>query len=214
MTLRRFLDPFRLLRGREREGLEAARARKPLIVVGLGNPGPRYRGTRHNVGAVCIDELARRAGVQLSNRVREAEVAESDLAGARAVLARPVVYVNESGRAVRNVMKRFNAGPDRLLVIVDDMNLALGKVRLRPGGSAGGHNGLKSVSSVVGTNEYARLRIGIGRPQPGQDPVDHVLGRFRPDERNAIQEAVVRAADAVEAVQRVGVQDAMNEFNG
>ena len=213
MVLRKFLDPFRLLRSGERERLEKARSRKPLIVIGLANPGAKYRGTRHNVGAMCVDELARRAGARLENRVRDTDIAETEIGEAPVVLARPITYVNESGKSVRNVLRKFNADPDRLLVIVDDMDLKIGRLRLRAGGSSGGHNGLKSVRQATGTDEFPRLRIGVGRPPVGVDPVEHVLGRFRPDERKLVDEAVKRAADAIETIQREGLERAMEEFN-
>jgi len=211
--LKKFLDPFRLLRGEERERLERASARKPLIVVGLANPGAKYRGTRHNVGAMCIDELARRAGTRLENKVRDTELAETEIGEAPAIIARPITFVNDSGKSVRNILRKFNAEPDRLLLIVDDMDLKIGRLRLRAGGSSGGHNGLKSVRQVTGTDDFPRLRIGVGRPPAGSDPIQHVLGRFRPDEREIIESAVSRAADAVEAIQREGLDKAMETYN-
>jgi len=212
-VLKKFLDPFRLLRGEERERLEHANARKPLIVIGLANPGAKYRGTRHNVGAMCVDELARRAGARLENKVRDTELAETEIGEAPAIIARPITYVNESGKSVRNVLRKFNAEPDRLLLIVDDMDLKIGRIRLRAGGSSGGHNGLKSVRQAIGTDDFPRLRIGVGRPPADSDPIQHVLGRFRPDERELIESAVNRAADAVEAIQREGLDRAMETFN-
>ncbi len=211
--LKKFLDPFRLLRGEERERLERASARKPLIVVGLANPGAKYRGTRHNVGAMCIDELARRTGTRLENKVRDTELAETEIGDAPAIIARPITFVNDSGKSVRNILRKFNAEPDRLLLIVDDMDLKIGRLRLRAGGSSGGHNGLKSVRQVTGTDDFPRLRIGVGRPPAGSDPIQHVLGRFRPDERELIENAVSRAADAVEAIQREGLDRAMETYN-
>jgi|TARA_B100000959_G_scaffold137253_1_gene144309 PTH1 family peptidyl-tRNA hydrolase len=213
LVLKRFLDPFRLLRSEERKRLEDANSRKPLIVIGLANPGAKYRGTRHNVGAMCVDELARRAGARLENKVRDTELAETEIGGAPAIIVRPITFVNESGKSVRNVLRKFNAEPDRLLLIVDDMDLKIGRLRLRVGGSSGGHNGLKSVRQVTGTDEFPRMRIGVGRPPAGSDPIQHVLGRFHPDERALIEAAVSRAADAVEAIQREGLDRAMETFN-
>ena len=203
--LKKFLGPFRLLRGEERERHERANARKPLIVIGLANPGAKYRGTRHNVGAMCVDELARRAGARLENKVRDTELAETEIGEAPAIIARPITYVNESGKSVRNILRKFNAGPDRLLLVVDDMDLKIG-------GSSGGHNGLKSVRQATGTDDFPRLRIGVGRPPAGSDPIQHVLGRFRPDERELIESAVNRAADAIEAIQREGLERAMETY--
>ncbi|MFP6595770.1 MAG: aminoacyl-tRNA hydrolase [Dehalococcoidia bacterium] len=211
--LKKFLGPFRLLRGEERERHERANARKPLIVIGLANPGAKYRGTRHNVGAMCVDELARRTGARLENKVRDTELAETEIGEAPAIIARPITYVNESGKSVRNILRKFNAGPDRLLLVVDDMDLKIGRLRLRAGGSSGGHNGLKSVRQATGTDDFPRLRIGVGRPPAGSDPIQHVLGRFRPDERELIESAVNRAADAIEAIQREGLERAMETYN-
>lgn len=213
MVLRKFLDPFRLLKSEERDRLENASARKPLIVVGLQNPGAKYRGTRHNVGAMCVDELARRSGARLENKVRDTELAETEVGEAPAIIAKPVTFVNDSGKSVRHILRKFNADPDRLLLVVDDMDLKIGRLRLRAGGSSGGHNGLKSVRQVTGTDEFPRLRIGVGRPPAGSDPIQHVLGRFRPDERDQIEAAISRAADAVEAIQRDGLDRAMETFN-
>jgi PTH1 family peptidyl-tRNA hydrolase len=212
-VLKKFLGPFRLLRGEERERHERANARKPLIVIGLANPGAKYRGTRHNVGAMCVDELARRTGARLENKVRDTELAETEIGEAPAIIARPITYVNESGKSVRNILRKFNAGPDRLLLVVDDMDLKIGRLRLRAGGSSGGHNGLKSVRQATGTDDFPRLRIGVGRPPAGSDPIQHVLGRFRPDERELIESAVNRAADAIEAIQREGLERAMETYN-
>jgi len=212
-VLKKFLGPFRLLRGEERERHERANARKPLIVIGLANPGAKYRGTRHNVGAMCVDELARRTGARLENKVRDTELAETEIGEAPAIIARPITYVNESGKSVRNILRKFNAGPDRLLLVVDDIDLKIGRLRLRAGGSSGGHNGLKSVRQATGTDDFPRLRIGVGSPPAGSDPIQHVLGRFRPDERELIESAVNRAADAIEAIQREGLERAMETYN-
>ncbi len=211
--LKKFLDPIRLLRREERERLEKASARKPLIVIGLANPRAKYRGTRHNVGAMCVDELARRTGARLENKVRDTELAETEIGEAPAIIVRPITFVNESGKSVRNVLRKFNAEPDRLLLVVDDMDLKIGRLRLRAGGSSGGQNCLKSVRELIGTVEFPRLRIGVGRPPAGSDPIQHVLGRFRPEERELIEAAISRAADAVEAIQREGLDRAMETYN-
>ena len=213
LVIRKFLDPFRLLKKNEQERMEQRARRKPLIVVGLQNPGPKYRGTRHNVGAMCVDELARRSGARLENRVRETELAETEIGDALAVIAKPITFVNDSGKSVRQILRKFNATPHSLLMVVDDMDLTIGRLRLRAGGSAGGHNGLKSVRQITGSDDFPRLRIGVGRPPTGSDPIQHVLGRFRPDERDQIEAGISRAADAVEAIQRDGLDRAMERFN-
>ena len=136
-----------------------------------------------------------------------------DIGGQRAVLAEPRVYVNLSGEAARYLLRRYNSGSDRLIVICDDINLPVGKVRIRSKGGPGGHNGLKSMIAQVKTEEFVRVRIGVGRPESKDQQVDHVLGRMPPKEREAVKEAAVRAADAVESVIRDGVETAMNKFN-
>ena len=211
--LKKFLDPFRLLRGEERERHERANARKPLIVIGLANPGAKYRGTRHNVGAMCVDELARRTGARLENKVRDTELAETEIGEAPAIIARPITYVNESGKSVRNILRKFNAGPDRLLLVVDDIDLKIGRLRLRAGGSSGGHNGLKSITAHLRTQDYLRVRIGVGRPPGRQSGADHVLRRPGRAEATELAIVVQEAADAVEAILADGVDAAMGRFN-
>ena len=142
-----------------------------MLVVGLGNPGDRYRDTRHNVGFRCVDRIAGDHAIELSRRQRRALIGEGVIDGHPVVVARPRTFVNRSGEAVAYLLTRYAATPDRLLVVYDDMDLPLGKLRLRPSGSAGGHNGIKSIIDAVGTREFPRLRIGIGRPARGVDQV-------------------------------------------
>ena len=184
-----------------------------MIVVGLGNPGDRYRDTRHNIGFWCVDRLAGDHGIKLSRRQRRALIGEGVIEGRRIVLARPRTYVNRSGEAVAYLLTRYAVSPGQLLVVYDDMDLPLGKLRLRPSGSAGGHNGVKSIIDVVGSREFPRLRLGIGRPADGVHQVEHVLGTMSPDDRRGIDEAVERAADAVASVISEGITEAMNRFN-
>ena len=184
-----------------------------MIVVGLGNPGDRYRDTRHNIGFRCVDRVAGDHAIELSRRQRRALIGEGVIDGRRVVVARPRTYVNRSGEAVAYLLTRYAVSPRQLLVVYDDMDLPLGKLRLRPTGSTGGHNGVKSIIDAVGTREFPRLRIGIGRPAEGVDEVDHVLGTMSPDDRREIDEAVERAADAVISVISEGITVAMNRFN-
>jgi PTH1 family peptidyl-tRNA hydrolase len=184
-----------------------------MIVVGLGNPGDRYRDTRHNIGFRCVDRVAGDHAIELSRRQRRALIGEGVIDGRRVVVARPRTYVNRSGEAVAYLLTRYAVSPRQLLVVYDDMDLPLGKLRLRPTGSTGGHNGVKSIIDAVGTREFPRLRIGIGRPAEGVDQVDHVLGTMSPDDRREIDEAVERAADAVISVISEGITVAMNRFN-
>ena len=203
-------DLFRRFR---REARPPGWAKPSLIIVGLGNPGPKYRNTRHNVGFWCIDELTRRAGAKLARRDRRAEIAETFIEGEPVVLARSRTFVNESGIAVRYLVRRYSADHGQLVVILDDMDLSPGVLRVRKSGSAGGHNGLRSIVSETGTQEFVRIRIGIGRPMEQGDEVDHVLGTFPPEQRDRVDQAVLRAADAVEHILSDGIDRAMNEFN-
>jgi PTH1 family peptidyl-tRNA hydrolase len=179
-------------------------------IVGLGNPGAAYRGTRHNVGFEVVDRLA----LRWSDRLRPWK-AVADLAvvgDRRVVLAEPQTFMNESGAAVERILAFHKIEPADLLVVVDEVQLPLGRLRLRPSGSAGGHNGLKSVIQRIGTG-FPRLRIGIGRGDPRWDLSDYVLARFKPEERSVADEVVDRAVDAVEAFVSDGIGAAMNRFN-
>ena len=183
----------------------------PLIVVGLGNPGPKYANTRHNAGYLCLDELAARHGVALSDKRKTALLGEGRVAGRRAALVKPRTFMNLSGEAVRYALDRYRVRADAALVILDDLDLPLGKIRLRERGGSGGHNGLNSINAALGTTDYARLRIGIGRPDG--ETVGYVLGAFTPDEKEAARDAIGRAADAAEAWIAHGVRYAMDNFN-
>ena len=183
----------------------------PLIVVGLGNPGPKYANTRHNAGYLCIDELAARHSVALSDKRKAALLGEGRVAGKRVALVKPRTFMNLSGEAVRYALDRYRVRADAVLVILDDLDLPLGKARLREHGGSGGHNGLNSVNAALGTTDYARLRIGIGRPSG--ETVGYVLGAFAPEERDAARAAITRAADAAEAWVAHGLRYAMDNFN-
>ncbi len=183
------------------------------IVVGLGNPGREYDGTRHNVGFDVVAELARRLGVSRGKLRFEAEVMEGTIGSEKLLLVRPQTFMNLSGRAVRQVVDFFQSPLSDLLVICDDMNLDVGKLRLRPGGSAGGQKGLSDIIKHLGTEEFARLRIGIGRPPGQMQATDYVLGRFRGDEKQVMELAVLKGADGVEIWAERGLGPAMNEVN-
>lgn len=182
-----------------------------VIVVGLGNPGRRYAGTRHNVGSEVVQRLAERLGVRLE-ATGWAKTARGRVQGATLLLAIPATYMNVSGQAVRDLLRRGRHMED-LLVVYDDMDLLLGRLRLRPGDGAGGHNGVQSIIDELGTGRFPRLRIGIGRPPAGVDPVDFVLERFTADERPRIDDAVQQAADAAVVAATQGLAAAMNRFN-
>ena len=181
------------------------------LIVGLGNPGREYQGTRHNVGFAAIDVLARRHGIHVRSRRNKALVGEGVIGGSEVVLAKPLTFMNLSGQAVGGLVRRYRLDFSDITVICDDVNLPLGRLRVRAGGSAGGHKGLRSIIHSLGAEEFARIRIGIG--SPAGDMVDHVLSRFRKVERRIASEAVGKAADAAEAILTAGIEQAMNQFN-
>lgn len=188
------------------------------VVTGLGNPGERYRLTRHNVGFRVVDLLADRWGLTGEGRVRdgaarvEVQFRDSDQ---RVLLVKPQKFMNLSGAPVKAAMRQTDADPAQdLLVVTDDVDLPLGRLRLRRDGSAGGHNGLHDLIATFGSNEFHRLRVGIGRPGAARATVDHVLATFKPVERELADASIAAAADAVELWLREGIEAAMNEFNG
>jgi peptidyl-tRNA hydrolase, PTH1 family len=181
------------------------------LIAGLGNPGSKYTRTRHNVGFAVIEELAHRWRVDLKKSLRR----NSMLAAVKdrgVLLAQPQTFMNLSGNAVAGLMAFYKVVPADVLVVVDEVQLPLGKLRLRPSGSAGGHNGLKSVIGMIG-QDFPRLRIGVGRGQAEWDLSDHVLAQFTAEERPVVERAITRAADAVEVFVSDGVMAAMNRFN-
>ncbi|HXH28195.1 MAG TPA: aminoacyl-tRNA hydrolase [Candidatus Polarisedimenticolia bacterium] len=184
------------------------------IVVGLGNPGPEYRDTRHNVGFRVIDELRRRAGDPPERRVRRATLCRLRLGGREVVLARPGTYMNRSGAVMPALLQSEDAGPEDVLVICDDLHLDLGALRLRPRGTHGGHNGLRSIIEALGTVEFPRLRIGVGPVPDGLTHEDFVLASFRRAERRRLESIVEMAAQCVETAVAEGVARAMNRYNG
>ncbi len=182
------------------------------IIVGLGNPGTKYHGTRHNVGFAVVDSLAA-ADVGRWQERFQAEVAEWPTGGEKVLLVKPLTYMNLSGRAVRQLLDFYQLAAEQLLVVCDDVNLPLGKLRFRARGSHGGHNGLRDIQQHLGTQDYARLRIGVDAPGQ-EDMVGHVLGKFKPGEREAIADAVALAAQGAELWVREGIQVCMNQYNG
>jgi len=188
----------------------------PGLVVGLGNPGPKYADTRHNVGFAVVDRLAARAGERFKAHKASgntSEVAEARLVGRRVVLAKPRSYMNVSGGPVAGVLRYFGVPPTGLIVVHDDLDLDFGAIRLKRGGGEGGHNGLRSISQSLGTKDYLRVRFGIGRPPGRQDPADFVLRRFTSGERTEVDLAVELAADAVEALLTDTLEHAQNRFH-
>ncbi len=187
----------------------------PLLIFGLRNPTARYANTRHNAGAMAVQRLAKRHDIEFQQRTNGTVVGRGDLWGRDVRLILPGTYMNVSGDVVGPLVRRFGRRLDSILIVIDEMDLPLGIVRLRPYGSAGGHNGMKSIISALGTQEFPRLRIGVGRPENGGiDPIQHVLARFRPDEQKLLDAGLDRAADCMELLIRSGINEAMNEFNG
>jgi len=188
------------------------------VICGLGNPGERYRLTRHNVGFRVVDLLADRWGLSGQGKVREGAArleADRPEPVGRVLLVKPMRYMNLSGGSLKAALRQTDVDPvSDLLVVADDVDLPLGRIRLRREGSAGGHNGLRDIIAALGTNEFSRLRVGIGRPGSARATVDHVLATFSPKERELADEAIATAADAAERWLHDGIEAAMNEYNG
>ena len=184
-----------------------------LIIVGLGNPGPEYAETRHNVGFRFIDALAADYDIAVPRSHRSVRMGAGVIDGRRVVFAKPRTYVNNSGAAARYLITRFGSTPDRLLLVYDDLDLPSGKIRLRSGGSPGSHNGVRSVTDALGSRDFPRLRIGVGRPEDPGDQVAYVLGIPDEAERQVLDAALDRAAEALRVVLSDGVTEAMNRFN-
>jgi len=183
------------------------------LVVGLGNPGPKYHGTRHNVGFELVDRLASGGGVATFSRKFEGQIAEIEIDHHRVLLLKPDTYMNLSGRSVGQAVRFHKLDLADVLVVCDDLNLPVGKLRLRPGGSDGGQKGLRDITAHLGTDQYPRLRVGIGEPPPGL-AVDYVLSRFRGAERAQMDDALILASQAVAVWTTQSLQAAMNRFNG
>ncbi|MEZ5317301.1 MAG: aminoacyl-tRNA hydrolase [Vicinamibacterales bacterium] len=185
------------------------------LVAGLGNPGEAYRGTRHNVGFEVVDLLAARHGVAIdaADLARDAATGRWRRPEGQVLLAKPLTYMNVSGQAVQALMRFYKIALPDVLIVTDDVNLPLGRLRVRATGTEGGHNGLRSIAAHLGTIDYARLRVGVGRGDMRRDLADHVLARFEPDEQAEIDRATIRAADAVEMWMSDGVEATMNAYN-
>ena len=183
------------------------------LIVGLGNPGRRYRRTRHNVGWEVVDGLARRMGVAVNEEDGWSLLGRGTIGRKRLLLAKTQTYVNLSGTVVQDLKRRHRIKAAEILIVLDDLDLPLGRLRLRPRGSHGGHNGLRSVLEALGTDEVPRLRIGIGRPPAGVDPAEYVLTRFGSAEQTLMETVLDRAAEAIELTVREGLDVAMNRFN-
>lgn len=186
----------------------------PWLVVGLGNPGPDYAGTRHNVGFLVVEELAARARGRFAKHKRaHAQVAEERLQGQRAVLAKPSSYMNESGGPVKGLLDFYKVPTDRLVVVHDELDIPFAALRLKLGGGDNGHNGLRSIRRSTGTGDFYRVRVGIGRPPGRQDPADFVLKPWGSAERAELPMLVSDAADAVELLLHEGLERAQNRYH-
>lgn len=184
-----------------------------FVIIGLGNPGKKYDRTRHNAGFMAIDELGQRVQIGLSQEKNHAVIGKGSIASHEAILAKPQTYMNESGRAVAALLRDAYLDACSLIVLHDELDLPLGTVRIKTGGGHGGHNGLRSIIAHIGTADFTRIRIGVGRPAPGMDSADYVLSPFLTEERPTAQEALDKAADAVMAIMSEGMTRAMNLFN-
>ena len=195
-------------------GLLSDRGGVQWLVVFLGNPGPRYEGTRHNAGFMVCDVLEKKLGVSVNRLKNRALTAQCTIGGQKVLLMKPQTYMNLSGEAVRPSADFYKVSPEHSLVVSDEVALAPGRLRLRPGGSAGGHNGLKNIIAQLGTDQFPRLRLGVGAPpHPDYDMADWVLGVIRNADAEAFSEAARKAADAIECCISEGVQKAMNKYN-
>ncbi len=190
------------------------------LIVGLGNPGRDYANNRHNVGFKCVDLFAREHGISLTQRGARSKLGTGEIANTRIVVAKPQTFMNLSGEAVATLIHRYRLSPHDILVIHDDLDLPLGKIRIREKGSSGGHNGLKSIISHLGTQDFSRIRVGISPPEgsdgaaaPQVDAIEHVLSDFTDDEKTVMREVYPRVAAAIECVLTEGIAAAMNKYN-
>jgi peptidyl-tRNA hydrolase, PTH1 family len=182
------------------------------IIAGLGNPGPEYKNTRHNIGYLVLEELAARHPLEKQESRFDALIGQVRIKGEKVLLVKPLTYMNLSGRALQPLLHWHKLDLQDFLVVYDDMDLPLGSLRIRPGGGSGGHKGIKSIVERLGSQEFARIRLGIGRPTD-REAADWVLGRFSPAEREQMEQAVRKAADAAEKWVEAGLVTAMNTYN-
>jgi PTH1 family peptidyl-tRNA hydrolase len=183
------------------------------IIIGLGNPGPRYDNTRHNVGFDTIDFISGKYGIKVTKLKHKALIGEGIMEGERVLLAKPQTFMNLSGESVREIMEWYKIPSHHMILVYDDIDLPLGKIRVRAKGSSGTHNGMRSVIYQMQTDEFPRVRIGIGKPVEGWELADYVLGRFSPEDRKIVDESVLNAADAVSLIVKSGIISAMNKYN-
>ncbi|MFH0846812.1 MAG: aminoacyl-tRNA hydrolase [Chloroflexota bacterium] len=188
------------------------------LIVGLGNPGKEYAASRHNVGFSCVGYFARQHKIALTGKQAHARVGQGEISGIPVLLARPYTFMNQSGKAVKALVKKYGISLEDIIVIHDDMDLPLGKIRLRMGGSSAGHKGINSITSELGSQDFARVRVGIGRPDNADDKcetdmIDYVLSPFTPGEKAVIAEIIPRVSEALLCILERGIDAAMNRFN-
>ena len=187
---------------------------KLTVIAGLGNPGNKYENTRHNVGFSTIDLLSSKHGIKVNKLKHKALTGEGTIAGERVLLVKPQTFMNLSGESIRDIAEWYKLPMDNIIIIYDDVDLPVGTVRIRPKGSSGTHNGMKSVIYQLQSDEFPRIRVGVGKAPEGWNLADYVLSRFGADEAGAIRESIERAADAAAAIVASGVSAAMNQYNG
>ena len=183
------------------------------VIVGLGNPGKTYSNTRHNVGFNTVDLLAERNNIEINKIKFKSVYGEGRINGKKIILVKPQTYMNNSGEAVRDIANFYKLDPSKIIVIVDDIDIDFASVRIRKNGSAGSHNGLKSIIRLLGRDDFPRIKIGIGKKHPQQNLADFVLSRFSKDEVEDIEDAIRDSAEAVELILKEDIDMAMNEFN-
>lgn len=183
------------------------------IIAGLGNPGARFEGTRHNMGFDVIDILADQYGISVDTKKHKALIGKGIIGGEKVILAKPQTYMNLSGESIRELMDYYKADQEDLIVIYDDISLDVGQLRVRAKGSAGGHNGIKNILQHLDSDVFPRVKVGVGEKPPRMDLADYVLGRMDPEDREAAAEAKERAAEAVKCLIEEGTEAAMNRFN-
>lgn len=183
------------------------------IIVGLGNPGIKYAGTRHNIGFSVIDELAEKYNIALDGKKHKAVFGKGMIEGEKVILAMPQTFMNLSGESVRELIDYYKCGPEDVIIVYDDIDLDVGKLRIREKGSAGGHNGMKNIIAHLGTQEFVRIRVGVGEKPRGMDLADYVLSRFAKEDLPAIRESCTKACEAVGLILAEDVAAAMNRYN-
>lgn len=183
------------------------------IIAGLGNPTAKYEGTRHNVGFMAIDKIAQKYGISIDTKKHKALVGKGVIAGQKVILAKPQTFMNLSGDSIQQIAAYYKVEPEDILIIFDDISLDVGRIRIRKKGSAGGHNGMKSIIACLNSSDFPRIKIGVGDKKPGQDLAAHVLGNIPKADRELMDEAILKAEDAVELIVAGEIEQAMNLYN-